>query len=52
VWSQGRTVALLGVEGLAIIDTPDALLVASLERSPELRKIVEKLKSSGRTDVT
>jgi hypothetical protein len=52
VWSEDRTIALLGVEGLAVIDTPDALLVARLDRSPDVRKLVARLKSSGRSDIT
>ena len=52
VWADGKTVVLLGVEGLAVIDTGDALLVTRLDRSPELRRVVEKLKASGRADVT
>ncbi len=52
VWSHGKTVALLGVEGLVVIDTPDALLVARLDASPELRKIVARLKTTGREDLT
>jgi mannose-1-phosphate guanylyltransferase/mannose-6-phosphate isomerase len=52
VWADGRTVALLGVEGLAVIETDDALLVARLDRSAELRRVVEGLKASGRVDVT
>ena len=52
VWSQGRTIALLGVEGLVVIDTPDAVLVARLDQSSGMRKVVAKLKASGRTDIT
>jgi mannose-1-phosphate guanylyltransferase/mannose-6-phosphate isomerase len=52
VWSQGRTIALLGVEGLAVIDTPDALLVARLDQSSGVRKVVALLKASGRADIT
>ena len=52
VWSEGRVVALLGVEGFAVIDTPDALLVARLDESPGLRRLVERLKTNGRSDVT
>ena len=37
VWSDGPAVALLGVEGLAVIDTGDVLLVTKLERSPDVR---------------
>jgi len=52
VWGHKRLIALLGVEGLAVIDTPDALLIARLERSPEVRRIVTALKVEGRADVT
>jgi mannose-1-phosphate guanylyltransferase len=52
VWGHERPIALLGVTGLAVIDTPDALLVARLERSPEVRRIVAALKTEGRADVT
>jgi mannose-1-phosphate guanylyltransferase/mannose-6-phosphate isomerase len=52
VWSGNRMVALLGVEGLAIIDTPDALLVARLDQSSDVRDVVEKLKASGRVKLT
>ncbi len=55
VWSQQanqKTVALLGVEGLVVIDTPDALLVTRLEESSGLRKVVAQLKATGRQDLT
>jgi len=43
VWGDGRLVVLLGVEGLAVIDTPDALLVARLERTPDLKPVVARI---------
>ncbi|HXV35780.1 MAG TPA: mannose-1-phosphate guanylyltransferase, partial [Myxococcota bacterium] len=52
VWGGHRAVALLGVEGLAVIDTPDALLVARLDRSAQMRKLVAELKTRGRSDLT
>jgi len=52
VWSDDRTVALLGVEGFAVIDTPDALLVARLDRSSDVRQVVARLKASGRSEIT
>ncbi len=39
-----RLIACLGLEDILIVDTPDALLVADLNRAQEIRKIVEKLK--------
>jgi mannose-1-phosphate guanylyltransferase len=53
VWGRReRPIALLGVEGLAVVDTGDALLVARLERSNDVREIVKALKAGGRPDVT
>jgi mannose-1-phosphate guanylyltransferase/mannose-6-phosphate isomerase len=52
VWSRDRTIALLGVEGFAVIDTPDALLVARLDQSSEVRTVVAKVKASGRADLS
>jgi mannose-1-phosphate guanylyltransferase len=50
VWGR-RRVALLGVEGLAVIDAGDVLLVTKLERSSDVRRIVAGLKARGRKDV-
>ena len=53
VWGgDGRRVALLGVEGLAVIESQDVLLVTKLERSPDVRNIVALLKQKGRKDLT
>jgi mannose-1-phosphate guanylyltransferase len=40
----GRQVALLGVEGLVVVDTPDALMVADLDRSQDVKRFPEMLK--------
>lgn len=47
VHSQGRLAVLLGVRDLVVVDTPDALLVADLQRSQEVRDLVEALKRKG-----
>lgn len=41
---SGRLVACLGIGNCLIVDTPDALLVADLNRSQDIRLVVEKLK--------
>jgi mannose-1-phosphate guanylyltransferase/mannose-6-phosphate isomerase len=51
VWGCERPIALLGVAGLAVIDTPDALLVTRLDGSSDVRRIVAALKAEGRADV-
>src|SRR5262245_8522686 len=40
----GRTVALLGVEGLVVVDTPDALMVADINRSQDVKVLQEMYK--------
>jgi mannose-1-phosphate guanylyltransferase len=41
-----RKVALLGVEGLVVVDTPDAVMIAPLARSQDVKVFPEKLKKS------
>lgn len=45
--SSGRLVATVGVDNLAIVDTEDALLVTSLDRTQDVRMVLEALKSRG-----
>jgi mannose-1-phosphate guanylyltransferase len=45
-----RLVTTIGLEGMIIIDTEDALLVCPRERAQEVRDLVEKLKESGREE--
>jgi mannose-1-phosphate guanylyltransferase len=53
VWGRpDKPVALLGVEGVAVVDTGDALLVARLDRSNDVREVVKALKANRRSDVT
>lgn len=47
VRADRRLVAVLGAEGLIVVDTPDALLVCSRDRAQEVRRIVDALASSG-----
>ncbi|PWT86010.1 MAG: mannose-1-phosphate guanylyltransferase [Acidobacteria bacterium] len=42
-----RLVVLLGMENTVVVDTPDALLVGDLNRSQEVREVVEELKKKG-----
>jgi mannose-1-phosphate guanylyltransferase len=45
--SEGRLVGAVGVDGLVIIDTRDALLVASRERAQDVRQVYAQLKAKG-----
>ena len=45
--SDGRLVCALGVDGLAIIETVDAVLVAPIERAQEVKQLVTELEAGG-----
>jgi mannose-1-phosphate guanylyltransferase/mannose-6-phosphate isomerase len=51
VRGHDRPVVLLGVEGLAVIDAGDALLVTKLEKSGAVRDVVSRLRKRGRSDL-
>jgi mannose-1-phosphate guanylyltransferase len=53
VWSEtGRLVALVGVDNLVVVDTPDGLLIADRARAQEVRRVVELLHERRRDDLT
>src|SRR5690606_13360231 len=47
--SENRTIALLGVSDLCVVDTGDALLVMPRSRSQDVRLVVEALKERDET---
>lgn len=51
VWAGGKTVALIGVEGLVVVDTPDALLISPKGRSEDVKTVVDRLKREDREDL-
>jgi mannose-1-phosphate guanylyltransferase len=51
VRAHDRPIFLLGVEGLAVIDAGDALLVADLNRSGAVRELVARLRKHGFRDL-
>jgi mannose-1-phosphate guanylyltransferase len=40
-----RLVAIAGLEGIIVVDTPDALLVISADRAQDVKRIVDQLKA-------
>ncbi|WP_043444103.1 mannose-1-phosphate guanylyltransferase [Arthrobacter sp. L77] len=46
-----RVIALIGIDDVVIVDTPDALLVTTKEHAQEVKTAVERLRASGDTDV-
>jgi len=51
LFSDGGAVAVLGVEGLVVVRTADAVLIVPRERAQEVRRLVDLLEASGRTDL-
>jgi len=49
--ARGKVVALLGVDDLIVVDTPDALLIASRSRAQSVGEIVKRLESAARHDL-
>jgi len=43
VYAPGKMVALLGVEGLVVVETEDALLITTRDRSQDVSKIVRQI---------
>lgn len=52
VSAGGRTVALVGVDGLVVVDTGDAILVLRRGAEQRVRDLVDELRASGRADLT
>lgn len=48
VHSSGRLVAAVGLEGMIVVETEDAVLVCPKERAQEVKRIVERLKQEGK----
>ncbi|WP_136413125.1 mannose-1-phosphate guanylyltransferase/mannose-6-phosphate isomerase [Herbaspirillum sp. ST 5-3] len=45
--TRDRLVAIIGLDNLLVIDTPDALLVADKSKSQEVKEVVNRLRASG-----
>lgn len=51
VSQTSRVISLVGVKDIVVVDTPDALLVTTIEHAQRVKGVVESLKLSGRGDV-
>jgi mannose-1-phosphate guanylyltransferase len=49
--STGRLVTVVGLDGIVVVETPDAILVSSREHAQHVRRIVEHLETSKRPEV-
>ncbi|MBA2956339.1 NTP transferase domain-containing protein [Nocardioides sp. MAH-18] len=50
--SAGRVVAVVGLDDVVVVDTPDALLVTTRARAQEVKQVVAALKDGGRDQLT
>jgi mannose-1-phosphate guanylyltransferase len=48
---SGRIVAVAGIDGVVVVDTPDAVLVVPALQSQLVKEVVEQLRASGSDDV-
>ncbi|MFC0581648.1 mannose-1-phosphate guanylyltransferase [Micrococcoides hystricis] len=46
-----RVIALIGIDDVVVVDTPDALLVTTTEHAQSVKQTVEELKAKGDSDV-
>jgi len=51
VYAPGKAVVLLGVSDLVVVETADALLITTRERSQDVGRVVVELKARGRDDL-
>lgn len=48
--SQGRLLTVIGMKAVAVVATPDAIFVAPVSHSQNVKKVVEQLEKSGRLE--
>lgn len=51
IHTDGRTIVVIDVDNIAVIDTEKVLLICAKSRSQDVKKIVEKLKEEKRIDL-
>ncbi|WP_372728117.1 mannose-1-phosphate guanylyltransferase [Nocardioides sp.] len=50
--ASGRTVAVVGLDDIVVVDTPDALLVTTRAHAQQVKAVVTGLQESGHRDLT
>ncbi|MBQ9081321.1 MAG: mannose-1-phosphate guanylyltransferase [Clostridia bacterium] len=51
LYSSGRTLAVVGVDNLVVVETPDAVLVCPKDKTQDVKKLVEELKIRERKEL-
>jgi mannose-1-phosphate guanylyltransferase len=49
--APGKTIALLGVTDMILVDAGDVILLAAKERAQDVKRLVERLRAEGRQDL-
>ncbi len=49
--ASGRLVAVVGVDDIIVVDTPDALLIVSKDRAQDVKQIVDRLDADNRPEL-
>ena len=52
VWSESRLVSVVGLKDVIVVETADAVMVASKDQAQDVKSIVNHLKGSGRIERT
>jgi len=52
IYSENKLVSVVGVDGLVVVETDDAILVCDRQRAQNVKAIVEKLESLERTQIS
>jgi mannose-1-phosphate guanylyltransferase len=47
LFGDGRLVAVVGLDDVIVVDTPDAILVCHRDRAQDVRRVVEELQRRG-----
>ena len=48
--TKNKLIATIGLDNVVIIDTDDALLVCSKDRTGDIKKVLDKIKEDGLTE--
>ena len=48
--SESRLVTCVGIQDMIVVETPDAILVAHKDQTQDVKKIVDSLKETGRSE--
>ena len=51
VSESNRLIALIGLEDVIVVDTPDALLITTKAHAQKVKSLVDALKATGHSDV-